>query len=217
MKLHKAYCTWCEQKEKAAAVKYAYFERFVADHWPELKLEETNELPICGICAILNEYLVKQDTSIDAAQLVQHMRREHKQLASSEWEAFASLKALAHSPRGDYVLVSIDASPAQPVPHLQGNAEPELGVAAKWITVILSSPVAEEQRMLYVHFPDFWQYRTPSSGKGRPTGCDAWLSVLVDVLRKDVFVSSHPRPRYLLLHLDNTVRALLGLLVLCTV
>jgi hypothetical protein len=45
-------------------------------------------------------------------QLVQHMRQEHKQLVSREREAFAALKALAFTPLGDYVLVSINASPA---------------------------------------------------------------------------------------------------------
>ena len=117
---------WCEQKEKASPVKYAYFMRFVASHWPELKLEASNDLPICGICAILNEYLVKQDITTDAMQLVQHMRQEHKQLASREWEAFAALKALAHAPPGDYVLVSIDASPAQASHTCMGMPNPSL-------------------------------------------------------------------------------------------
>lgn len=66
-----------------------------------------------------------------------------------------------------------------------------------------------EERAVYVHFNKLWaRPDAPPREKEtayRPIGCDSWISAMMDAVNR-LFATGR-RPSYLILHLDNTVRA----------
>lgn len=208
--LHGIYREWCKARKvkPLVVIEYSYFMRLLGEWYPDLVLEDTNDLPACGICTKLNTYLIQEGVTVNEQRIVMFVRIRHKQLAHHEWLAYYALTSLARSPPGDYALIAVDASPAKALPHLSANVDcPQLQV--HWITVVVITPWVRK-RLLYVHFPQLWAKSDERQVNNAPTGCDLWISAFLDVLRHDILANNEQeqRPLNLLLHSDNTVRIL---------
>lgn len=200
------YKDWCEENEWPL-VTYSYFLRIVHEWYPDLKLEERNDLPACIICTKLNELLLRANITSNQLAVVQFARHCHKRLAHGEWTAYSALVALARSPPGDYALIAIDTSPARELPHLGAYTDKTNGLETKWVAVIIETPWVKK-RILYAHHAALWQPVKDCKTERAVQSTDAWMSVCTDVIRRDIIDAPEQqrRPAYLVLHLDNTVR-----------
>jgi hypothetical protein len=199
--LYARYVKWCaRQVPPCAAAKDDWFRRVRKERFPELHKEKSTDLPICSVCTKAKARLeTEMDERIRRAIIT--LLRRHEELVEGEWTWFRAFTVVAREPSSPELFVLVDGSPGATLPALPANA-PLNGLSYRWVGINIFGANGFERKVLYPVIEKLW----PDA-----TGCDLWLSALLNELR--IYLNNcDVRPRHLVLHLDNTVRYMLHLL-----
>lgn len=192
--LYEKYVSWCNTQQITAA-KAAYFYKVRAHWYGELAVDRVSDLPECRVCADLKEWIALQPVRIEGVDAAKYLLRLHNELASVDRKAFAQLLALSAARPSDWLCCKADASNFHALPLRPKN----VGGESVEFALIGSHLVHEDydRKALYLYAANAWPHAA---------GCDFWLSVMVEELRRYFGIIGNRRARILFVHTDNTVR-----------
>jgi hypothetical protein len=192
--LYDKYVDWCKEQNSTPA-KFAYFCGVRAQWYDELAVDRESDLPECRVCADLKEWIAQQPVHMEGIDAAKYLLRLHNELAGVDRKAFAQLLAQCAARPSDWLCFKADASNFPPLPLRPKN----VGDESVEFALIGSHLVHEgyDRKALYLYAASAWP---------RAAGCDFWLSVMVEELRRYFGIVGNHRARILFVHTDNTVR-----------
>jgi hypothetical protein len=160
-----------------------------------ISMEKKTELPSCRPCTKLVQLL---NVEKDARQMraINAVLLAHRQRAHYEWLWDRAFLALAKAPDSQVLYMMLDGSPGSTFPHHPGGTVPQVALKFHFITVEVDGADKYKRRGVYVLLDELLH----------AVGCDAWCTVLLMEIVRYLQLPDRPRPRYLVIHTDNTVR-----------
>ena len=192
--LYEDYEDWCAMHEPPLPVAKAdLFTKVRKKSQPDIIRAKRTSLPVCKVCTKIATRLAARCDPPELQDALRELLARHKALEHSERSWFLAFSVVACAEDSQVLFIAIDGSAGSTLPQLFANA-PQNALEWGLVGISIFGGGNYQRKALYVYFKDVL------SG----VGCDRVLSVLIQELRYHLQTRPH-RPRYLVLHFDNTV------------